>query len=275
MPIYQAIVLGLLQGLTEFLPVSSSAHLALAPWLFGWKDQGLGFDIALHVGTLAAVLLYFGRDWIQVIAQGFGLRAGNDPFLKENPKLLWYLVAATAPVGVAGLLFKSKVETALRSPYVMGTMLILIAFVLYAADKRSLQRKHIGTMNLFDSMVIGFAQALAIVPGTSRSGITMSAALFSDLDRPSAARFSFLLSTPAIAAAIAKDLYDLYKDGGFTSEMMMPFAIGIGTSAISGIAVIAFLLQYLRTKGLGIFVYYRIALGAVVLALAYFKDYQG
>ena len=275
MPIYQVLVLGLLQGLTEFLPVSSSAHLALAPWLFGWKDQGLSFDIALHVGTLAAVLIYFGRDWIQVIGQAFGLKIGNDPFLAENPKLLWFLAAASLPVGIAGLLFKSKAEHALRSPYVIGVMLILVGIVLYMADRMSLQRKHIGTINSFDAMVIGFAQALAIVPGTSRSGITIAAGLFSDLDRASAARFSFLLSTPAIIAATFKDFYDLFKNGGIPDDMVVPFAVGIATSAISGIIVIAFFLQYLRRSSLKLFVYYRVALGIVVLALAITSGYKG
>lgn len=274
MPIYQAVILGLLQGITEFLPVSSSAHLALAPWLFGWHDQGLSFDIALHVGTLFAVLVYFGRDWIQILGHGFGIRLGNDPTFLENPRLLWFLVAATIPVGVAGLLFKKSVESTLRNPYSIGAMLILVGIVLYIADRNSLQRKHIGTMNLFDSMLIGAAQALAIVPGTSRSGITIATGLFTDLDRASAARFSFLLSTPAIAAATFKDFYDLYKDGGGIPEGMgMPFAVGIATSAISGLIVIAFFLQFLRRKPLTLFVYYRIALGLLVIGLAIFSGY--
>lgn len=275
MPIYQAIILGLIQGATEFLPVSSSAHLALAPWLFGWQDQGLSFDIALHVGTLIAVLVYFGRDWVQILGHGFGLRLGNDPVLRENPRLLWFLVAATIPVGIAGLLFKSKVEHALRNPYSIGGMLIIIGVVLYFADRSSMKRKHIGTMNLFDAMVIGASQALAIVPGTSRSGITIAAGLFSDLDRASAARFSFLLSTPAIAAATFKDFYDLFKDGGGIPEGMgLPFAVGIATSGISGLLVIALFLQYLRRSSLNLFVYYRILLGVIVIGLAIFSGYK-
>ena len=132
MPIYQAVVLGIIQGLAEFLPISSSAHLALAPWLFGWKDQGLAFDIAMHFGTLVSAVLYFFRDWVQIIGQAFGLRVGNDPFLRDRPKLLWYLMAATVPGGIAGLLFKKTVETTLRSAYVIGVMAILFGSTRYS-----------------------------------------------------------------------------------------------------------------------------------------------
>src|SRR5947209_3300057 len=205
MPFYQVIVLAVIQGLTEFLPVSSSAHLALAPWLFGWKDPGLVFDIALHAGTLAAVVVYFFRDWIQIIGQalGFhpGFRSGYDRDLSRNPKLLWYIIIGSIPVGLAGLLFSKQAETTWRNPYLIGAMLIGVGLVMWIAESRASTRKDISQVTLEDAGIIGIAQALAVVPGTSRSGITITAALFRDLNRAAAARFSFLLSTPAMAAA--------------------------------------------------------------------------
>jgi undecaprenyl-diphosphatase len=205
MPIYQVLVFAVVQGITEFLPISSSAHLALAPWLLGWPEHGLVFDIALHVGTLAAIFLYFWRDLLQIVAQGVGLRYGNDPELARNPKLMWLIGAATVPAGVAGLLFESYAETAWHSNYVlMGSMLVAVGVLMLVAERLGKRSKDLGRLGFVDAMVIGFSQALAIVPGTSRSGITLTTGLFRNLDRAAAARFSFLLSTPAIAAAAAK-----------------------------------------------------------------------
>ena len=175
MPIYQVVILAIVQGLTEFLPISSSAHLALAPWLFGWKDPGLVFDIALHIGTLAAVIAYFFRDWVQIIAQGFGLHIGSDPELKRQPRLLWVLALATIPVGIVGLLFSEQAETTWRNPYLIGTMLIGVAIIMIAAEKMGHGEKHLGNVTNTDAAVVGIAQALAVVPGTSRSGITIAA----------------------------------------------------------------------------------------------------
>ena len=275
MSLLQAAVLAVIQGFTEFLPISSSAHLALAPWLFGWPDQGLGFDIALHLGTLAAVLIYFARDWIQVIAQGFGLKAGSDPHLERNPRLLWYLVLGSLPVGVFGLLFQKTAETTLRNPLVIGGMLIGVGILMAIAERGAKADRNIGQLTLVDSAAIGLAQALAIVPGTSRSGITITTALFRGLDHHAAARFSFLLSTPAIAAAAAKDVVDLAKGGGVPVELRLPMALGILVSGLTGLAVIRFFLAYLRTRGLTFFVYYRIIFGIIVIALALFFRYPG
>jgi undecaprenyl-diphosphatase len=200
MTIFEATVLAVIQGLTEFLPISSSAHLALTPWLFGWKDQGLTFDIALHFGTLCAVLLYFMKDWLQLASQG--LRIGNfapDPLMAKQPNLLWWLAAASVPVGVAGLLLKDYTETTLRSPWVMGTTLILFGILMGLADSQKARRKFFDGITFPDAMVVGCAQALALIPGVSRSGVTLTAGLFRNIDRASAARFSFLLSTPATA----------------------------------------------------------------------------
>ena len=270
MLLLHVILLAAVQGITEFLPISSSAHLALVPWLLGWPDQGLAFDIALHVGTLAAVLIYFYRDLLQVVAQGFGLRAGNDDQLTGNRRLLWLLAAATVPVGIAGLVLKPFAETVFRSPYVSGTMLILVSFVMLAADRMG-QSKDIATVGLADALWIGFAQAGALIPGTSRSGITLAAGLFRGLNRTAAARFSFLLSTPAVAAAAAKSALDLHRQGGIPAGMHTPFVVGIVVSALTGCLVIALLMRFLRTHTLQAFVYYRLVFGIIVIALAIFR----
>ena len=270
MSILQVIILAIVQGLTEFLPVSSSAHLALAPWLFGWADPGLAFDIALHLGTLAAVLLYFCRDWLQVIAQGFGLSYPHDKELGKNRSLLWMLAAASIPIGFFGLLFNKQAETTWRNPYVIGTMLIVVGLLMALAERAGKQTRDISGVGFFDSILIGISQALAIVPGTSRSGITITSGLFRDLNRESAARFSFLLSTPAIAAAAAKSLYDLIKHGGLTPDVRLQFFVGIAVSAIVGSIVIGFFLKYLRNHSLKFFIYYRLIFGIIVIALASF-----
>lgn len=274
MPLLQVIILALVQGITEFLPISSTAHLALAPWLLGWKDAGLTFDIALHVGTLAAVLLFFFRDWIQVVAQGFGLSVGTDTQLKQNRALLWYLAVGSIPLGVIGFIVKDQAEE-WRNPFLIGGMLIAIGLLMWAAEKAASSRKDLAGVSLADSLTIGAAQALAVVPGTSRSGVTIAAALFRDIDRPSAARFSFLLSTPAIAGAAASALHHLMKQGGIPADMRTAFAVGILVSAISGCAVIAFFLKYLQQNTLRFFIYYRLIFGIMVIALALFRRPAG
>jgi undecaprenyl-diphosphatase len=270
MSILQVIILAVVQGLTEFLPISSSAHLALAPWLLGWEDPGLAFDIALHLGTLAAVLIYFFKDWVQVIAQGFGFSYANGAELAKNRSLLWMLAAGSLPIGLFGFLFNKQAESTWRSPYIIGTMLILVGLLMAAAERVGRQRREIGEIGFFDSIIIGISQALAIVPGTSRSGITITTGLFRGLNRESAARFSFLLSTPAIAAAAAKSFYDLLKHGGLTPEVRVQFFIGMVVSAVVGCLVIGFFLKYLKTNTLKFFVYYRIVFGIIVIALASF-----
>lgn len=204
MPIYQVVVLAVIQGITEFLPISSTAHLALVPWLFHWKDPGLIFDIALHVGTLVAVLIYFFNDWVQIVAHGFGYQAGTDPDLKRSPKLLWLLAIATIPAGIFGWLFEKQAETTLRSPYIIAAMLIVVGVLMWLGERAGRRQKDIGLVSPLDAIVIGISQALAVIPGTSRSGITITTGLFRDLDRYTAARFSFLLSTPTIAGAASR-----------------------------------------------------------------------
>ena len=269
MPLYQVLVFAVIQGITEFLPISSSAHLALAPWLLGWPEHGLVFDIALHVGTLAAIFLYFWRDLLQIVAQGLGLRYGKDQELTRNPRLLWLIGLATVPAGVAGLLFQSYAEHAWHTNYVlMGSMLVAVGVLMLVAEKFGKRSKDIGRLSLADAMVIGAFQVLSIVPGTSRSGITLTAGLFRNLDRAASARFSFLLSTPVIAAAAAKAFWDLHRHGGFPADMQLPFLVGVIVSGIIGYAVIALLLRYLRTHNLKFFVYYRVVFGIIVIALA-------
>jgi len=279
MPLYQVVILALVQAVTEFLPISSSAHLALAPWLLGWKDAGLTFDISLHVGTLAAVLIYFYRDWLQLVANGFGLSFGDkssaeNKQLKKTPMLLWYLAAASIPVGVIGFLVKEHAEQ-WRNPFLIGGMLISVALVMWIAEHLSSGKKSISDITFADSIAIGAAQALALVPGTSRSGITMATALFRDIDRATAARFSFLLSTPAIAGAAASALHHLIKQGGVPANMLLSFAVGIVVSGAVGWVVIAFLLKYLQRNTLHFFIYYRLIFGIMVVALALFRRPAG
>lgn len=270
MPLYQAIILGIIQGLTEFLPVSSTAHLAIIPKLLNFADPGLGFDIALHIGTLAAIFIFFFQDWVQLIANGLGFSyRGTRP--DENSRwLLWFLVIGTLPVLIAGALLKKYAEGPWRNFYVMGISLIVIGIVMWVGDRFGREKHRLDSMTWSDALVIGVAQALAVVPGVSRSGITITAARFRHMDREAAARFSFLLSAPAISAAAAKDALDLHKEGGIPSEMKLPYAVGIVVSAIVGIIVIAFFLKYLRSNSLTPFVWYRIIFGIIVVALAVF-----
>jgi undecaprenyl-diphosphatase len=275
MPLLQVVVLALIQGITEFLPISSTAHLALAPWLLGWADPGLTFDIALHVGTLIAILIYFFRAWLQIIAQAIGIRYGEDDALRRNPGLLWLLVIGSIPIGVFGYIFGKQAETTWRSPFVIGTMMVVVGILMWLGERVGSRKKDLSAVSFTDSLAIGAAQAIAIIPGTSRSGITITAGLFRNLDRPTAARFSFLLSVPAIGAAAAKALLDLMKHGGIPHDMHTPFALGIVISAVSGLAVIALLLRFLQRHTLYFFIYYRIIFGIIVIALAFSRPPAG
>jgi len=268
MPLFQVVILGLIQGLAEFLPISSSAHLIIAPWLLGWTDPGLTFDVALHVGTLVAVVVYFFRTWVQVILHGFGVDWGENEMLRQNPRLLWLLVAGTIPGAVIGFLFEKQADTTLRSPILIGAMMIVMGLIMWVADRYAAHKKSLGAVSFTDSIVIGCAQALAIIPGVSRSGATITAGLFRNLDRVAAARFSFLLATPIIAGAAAKKFYDVIKHGGIPADMHMPFIVGILVSGLTGLAVIAFFLRYLQHRSLNFFVYYRVVFGIIVIALA-------
>ncbi len=270
MPLYQAIILAIVQGLTEFLPVSSTAHLAVIPRIFGWTDRGLDFDVALHAGTLAAVIIYFFRDWVQVIANGLGFSyRGSHP--DENSRsLLWFLVVATIPVGIAGKALKAYAEGPWRNLYVIGVTMIVVGILLALADRIRQEKHGLDQMSWGDAISIGVAQAFAIIPGVSRSGITITAARFRHIDREAAARFSFLLSTPAIAAAAASDALEMHKTGGIPADMRMAYPVGILVSGVVGIIVIAFFLRYLRRNSLAPFAWYRVIFGIIVIALAVF-----
>jgi len=271
MPLAQVLVLAVVQGLTEFLPVSSTAHLYLSSWLLGWKAESLDFDISLHIGTLLAVLVYFLPDWFQILGQGFGIDVGSDQELKLNRTLLWLLIIGTIPAGIAGLLLNKYAETTWRNPFLMAAMMIAVGVVMWLAEHYARHVRHMASLNLPDSLTIGLGQALAVVPGVSRSGITISAALARGLTREAAARFSFLLSTPIIAGAAVKDLYDTYKHGGLHGFANYTVLLGIGVSAVTGWFVIAWFLHYLRRSSLMPFVYYRIIFGIIVLALAFIR----
>ena len=276
MPLYQVVVLALVQAATEFLPISSSAHLIVVPWLFGWQDQGLLFDVALHLGTLAAVLLYFAKTWIRLLLLAAGRKvrpvSRDDPDgdLEDNPRLFAYLVAATFPAGMAGLLLEDYVKTTLRSPLVVAMMLIAIGLVIWWAERVSRLERNLGTVSLGDALAIGFAQALALIPGTSRSGITISVGLFRGLQRTAAARFSFLLSSPIILGASAKAAFEVWQQGGLGGEWQAPFLLGIVVSAVAGYAVIGYFLRYLQRSTMLPFVYYRVIFGIMIVVLASF-----
>jgi undecaprenyl-diphosphatase len=271
MPLAHVVILAIVQGLTEFLPVSSTAHLYLTSWLLGWKAETLNFDISLHIGTLLAVLVYFLPDWIQIIGQGFGMRIGSDEDLKLNRMLLWLLVIGTIPAAIAGALLDKYAETNWRNPMLMGAMLITVGILMWLADRGARHLRHLAGINLPDALSIGIAQAFAVIPGVSRSGSTISAGLARGLSREAAARFSFLLSTPIIAGAAAKDLYDTYKESGLHGFVNPTFLIGVGIAAVTGWIVIAWFLHYLRRSSLMPFVLYRIIFGIIVLVLAFIR----
>jgi len=279
MPIYQAIVLAVVQGLTEFLPVSSTAHLWLVPWLLKWKDPGLTFDVALHAGTLLAVLAYFWRYWVEIVLLGFGLsgaaarQSGSSSHsaredLSQNPKLLWYMAIGTIPAALAGWRFEHAAEEQLRSPIIVGVALIVIGLFMWAGDWLGKRERDLGHVGLLDSFLVGAAQALAVIPGVSRSGVTMTAGLFRRMKRETAARFSFLLSTPIIAGAALKKTLEI-RHTGLPHEMRLPFLGGAIVSALVGYLVIAVLIRYLERRTFKVFVVYRVVLGVILLVLGW------
>ena len=265
MPLYQAIVLAIIQGLTEFLPVSSTAHLTLFPWFLGWKDPGLTFDVALHAGTLVAVLLYFRRTWVDMLLAAAGPGKGSAAEIEEKRRLFWYLVIGTIPGGIAGYLLERRAEDEFRTPLVIAVAMIVVALLMWAGERFSRREESLGQVTFLDSIVVGIAQAFAVIPGVSRSGITMTAGLFRGMTRETAARFSFLLSTPLIAGAALKKGLDIIRHEGLPPEMRLPFAVGIVVSGLVGYVVIAWLIRYLERRTFTVFIVYRLVLGVVVL----------
>lgn len=274
MPLHQAIVLAIVQGLTEFLPISSTAHLVLFPWLLGWRDPGLTFDVALHAGTLLAVLVYFRRYWLDMLSVVTGGGEPSNPHLGENRRLFWFLVAATLPAGAAGWRFEHAAEEELRSPLIIGAALIVVGLLMWAGERLGRREQDLGHVTFLDSLLVGVAQAFAVIPGVSRSGATMTAGLFRGMTRETSARFSFLLSMPLIAGAALKKGLEIRKEG-LSPEMHLPLLVGVVVAALVGYLVIAVLMRFLERRTFKIFVVYRIALGMIVLALGWGIGHPG
>ncbi len=257
MTIFQAFILGLTQGLGEFLPISSSAHLILIPWLFNWPDPGLTFDVALHIGTLFAVIAFFWKDWFILIKNGLG-----SGLKTSEGRMFWFLLVASIPSAIIGMLLEKAAEKSFRNPLIIGFMLFFMGIVLYLADRYGAKRQQSETVSFGQSFLIGLSQALAIIPGVSRSGITIASGLFLGLTREDAARFSFLLSTPIIAGAGLLKLRHLTS-----ASLTSPFLVGVITSALVGFLVIGVLLRWLRRKSFLPFVWYRIFVAAAIFAV--------
>jgi undecaprenyl-diphosphatase len=276
MPLIQAIILALVQALTEFLPVSSTAHLILFPWLFGWKDPGLAFDVALHAGTLLAVILYFFKSWLTLILCGLGKKypaTAPDEDVAQYRRMFWYMVIATIPAAVLGKLFHHQIEDELRTPLIIGVSMVAVALIMWWADSNANLTRELEQSNLGDALTIGTSQAIALWPGVSRSGITITAGLFRNFTREAATRFSFVLSAPVIAGAVLTELpklIKLHKAGGLDLPLST-LAISVAISGVAGYFVIAFFLRYLQTHTLKVFIVYRLVFGIIVLILAFLQ----
>lgn len=270
MEIISAAILGIIQGLTEFLPVSSSAHLILMPWFFGWEADGLVFDVAVHVGTAVAVLAFFWADWIILVREFVAGLIERKPFGNHHRRLAWLLVLGTVPAVIIGLAFEDVIEEQLRSPLITVFTLSGLAVLLLFAERTGKQNRTIEKFGWIDSLVIGCSQAVALIPGVSRSGITMTTALFRDSTRTGAARFSFLLSTPVIVGAGVLQGWRLFnavqQPGAEVDVNWSVLGVGAVFAAVTGFLCIQFFLRYLQTKSFLPFVIYRFVLAAVVLA---------
>jgi undecaprenyl-diphosphatase len=284
LPIYQAVVLAIVQGLGEFIPVSSSGHLIIVRRLLGWNELSpaheLTFDVALHFGTLLSVLVYFRRTWYQIVQAAFGGKvvrfseAGSSEVnlspeeQHEERFLLWFLAIATIPGAIAGKLLEASAEDYFREHiYLIAGALIAVALLMWWGEKVSSLAKPLTRISFADSLIVGVAQAFALIPGVSRSGSTITAGLFRNMTREAAVRFSFLLSTPIIAGAALLKAHELHKEG-LPAGMPAPFLVGIIVSAIVGYGAIAWLIRYLQRNTLRVFIVYRIVAGVVVIALA-------
>ncbi|MGH9475401.1 MAG: undecaprenyl-diphosphate phosphatase [Terriglobales bacterium] len=314
--VWQAIILGIIQGITEFLPVSSTAHLILVPWFFHWPDPGLTFDVALHAGTLLAIIGFFFMTWVRIIRVGFGaaidIHTGapsSGAAFATQRRLLWFLVVATIPGGIIGLLFDKQIESTWRNPLIIATSLIVVGILMGWADRlpeRNAARRRASSAgavrtqaagggtaavlaapaaqpapgkdfdqtSLWEAWWIGCAQAVAVIPGISRSGSTITAGLFAGMSREAAARFSFLLATPIIAGAVLDKAHQIHK-AGMAAGAQAPFVAGVIASAVVGIASIWLFIRFLKINTLRFFVWYRVILGLVVIGLFFagFKAY--
>jgi undecaprenyl-diphosphatase len=252
---FQAVVLGAVQGLAEFLPISSSAHLVLVPWLFNWTDPGLAFDVALHLGTLLALLIYYRAEWI-AMARSI---VGGDP---AQRRLLLLLITASVPGAMFGLAFEKQAETTFRSPFLIAIAMAVLAVLLWFFDKASPRTRQISEMTFWDALAIGFSQALAIIPGVSRSGATITMARALRVERDDSANFSFLMATPIIAGAGLVEARKLVHEG-------LDRSVGLGfiSAAVFGLIAIAVLIRYVRTRDYVIFALYRLLVAAVVIGV--------
>jgi len=263
----QSIVLGLLQGLTEFLPISSSGHILIVPAILGWEDPGAAFTAVIQLGTEAAVLIYFRRDLWQIATTWLDSLRNPARRSELNARMGWYLIAATIPIGILGLVFEEQIENAARNLWLVGSTLILFGIVLGIADNVGSRRRDVGELSFRDGVLIGFAQSLALIPGVSRSGATISAGLFLGLNRPAAARFSFLLAIPAVVASGLFQLYGILSGEEAVGEPIGNVIVATLIAFVVGYAVIAWLLRYVSNNSYAIFVGYRLLLGSGVLVL--------
>jgi undecaprenyl-diphosphatase len=263
----EAVVLGIVQGLTEFLPISSTAHLRIVPAFAGWEDPGAAFTAVTQLGTMAAVVLYF-RDDLLRISRAWLRSLGRPELRRElDARLGWYIVLGTVPIGIFGVLFKDQIETGARDLYLIGIALIVLGLILLLAERVGRRERSLEQIHTRDGFTIGLAQALALVPGVSRSGATITAGLFMGLDRPAAARFSFLLSVPAVVLSGALELGTILSGEEEGGDSLFALAVATVLAFASGYAAIAFLLRFLERHSTVVFVAYRVVLGILVLAL--------
>lgn len=263
--VWQAAVLGTLQGLAEFLPISSSAHLALAPWAFGWPEPGLPFDVALHVGTLVALVSFFWVEWVALTRAAISV-VGKGRAESIAEKRAVFLVIATIPGGIFGLLLEKQAETIFRAPALTATALVIMGALLWWADHAAPANRPLAAMTWKQALLVGCAQVFALVPGVSRSGATITAARALRFDRQSAAVFSFLMSMPIIAAAAVLKVPKLVADG-----IDAPIVVGVAAAALSSWLAIAVLLRFIRNNGFAVFAIYRFALGAAIYGLVWYR----
>jgi undecaprenyl-diphosphatase len=269
MELFQAFILGMVQGLGEFLPISSSAHLIITPWLFNWTDPGLAFDVALHWGTLLAVLLYFWQD-VWLIIKGFYhslFKATRDLQNNIYQKLSWLLIIASIPGAIIGKLLESQAENAFRNPLLIASTLSVMGVVLFLADKFGSKLKNLNHISWLNSLILGLSQALAVIPGISRSGATITAGLFQGFTREDAAKFSFLMSIPIIFGAGILKLPDIASEANH-----LPLVVGFISAAIFGFLSIKFLMQYISHRSYALFSGYRIALAALIVMVYFFRS---
>jgi len=265
MTVFQAVVLGIIQGLSEFLPISSSAHLALTPWLFGWDPPGLAFDVALHLGTLIALVWFFWQEWVTLARAFAGIVRKRRVETDSERRFVW-VVIATVPGALAGYVLQDYAKTVFRTPALIGVNLIVMGVILWAVDRGARQDRGIDTMTWKNAMAIGLAQMFAIVPGVSRSGSTITAGRALGFSREAAAVFSFLMSLPIITAAVVFEGRHAIENG-----VTAPLIAGVIAAAVSGWLAISVLLKFVARHSYGVFAAYRLAVGVGVLALAAYR----